>query len=116
MWRGETISIRIRKNYDLKVGGLRSKAWDEFSIDNEAAIAFVFTLWDHAAPEICPVWPGNPVTGHWGMPDPSTNTGTASNKLAALANTCSLLHHYIGKFLDLPKPHLDAKSVRYQVK
>jgi protein-tyrosine-phosphatase/DNA-binding transcriptional ArsR family regulator len=109
-------AIKILKNHGHKTAGLRSKSWDEFTGDSTATIDFVFTLCDDAAAETCPVWPGNPITEHWGMPDPSAATGTDGNKLAAFANTYSLLHHHVDKFVNLAKQDLDAKSMRRQVK
>ncbi len=109
-------AIKILKKHGHKTAGLRSKSWDEFTGDNATEIDFVFTLCDEAAAETCPVWPGNPITEHWGMPDPSTATGTDGNKLAAFANTYSLLHHHINKFVHLAKQDLDAKSMRRNVK
>ena len=116
--RGEVnpFAIKILKNHGHKTTGLRSKSWDEFTGDTPTDIDFVFTLCDEAAAETCPVWPGNPTTEHWGMPDPSAAAGTDSNKLAAFANTYSLLHHHISKFVKLAKQDLDAKSMRRQVK
>lgn len=116
--RGEVspFAIRILENHGHKTGGLRSKSWEEFTGEGKDDIDFVFTLCDDAAEETCPVWPGNPITEHWGMPDPSAVEGTEGNKLAAFANTYSLLHHHIDKFVHLAKEELDAKSMRRKVK
>jgi len=115
--RGEInpFAIRILKNFGHKTDKLRSKSWDEFTAANAPEIDFVFTLCDEAAAETCPVWPGNPITEHWGMPDPSRAEGTDSNKLAAFANTYSLLNHHIKKFTELAKRDLDEKSMRREV-
>lgn len=109
-------AIKILKNHGHKTAGLRSKSWDEFTGEGAPEIDFVFTLCDSAAAETCPVWPGNPITEHWGMPDPSAAEGTDSNKLAAFANTYSLLHYHISKFVGLAKQELDEKSMRRKVK
>ncbi len=116
--RGEVnpFALKILKNHGHKTQGLRSKSWDEFSGEGAPEIDFVFTLCDDAAAETCPVWPGNPITEHWGMPDPSKAEGTDSNKLAAFANTYSLLHYHVTKFVSLAKQDLDAKSMRRKVK
>ncbi|SDO02203.1 Protein-tyrosine-phosphatase [Filomicrobium insigne] len=108
-------AIKILKNYGLKTDGLRSKSWDEFTEPGAPEFDFVFTLCDEAAAETCPVWPGNPITEHWGMPDPSRTEGTDGNKLAAFANTYSLLHHHISNFTQLAKQDLDNKSMRRKV-
>lgn len=113
--RGEInpFAIKILRNFGHDADGLRSKSWDEFADGPE--FDFVFTLCDEAAAETCPVWPGNPITDHWGMSDPSRATGTDGVKLAAFANTYSLLHHHITSFIHLAKHELDAKSMRRKV-
>ena len=109
-------ALKILKNHGHEIDGLRSKSWDEFTGADAPEIDFVFTLCDDAAAETCPVWPGNPITEHWGMPDPSRAEGTDSNTLAAFANTYSLLHYHVEKFLSLAKQELDQKSMRRKVK
>lgn len=76
----------------------------------------MFTLCDEAAAESCPVWPGNPITEHWGMPDPSRVNGADGQKLAAFANTYSLLSYHITSFIQLARHELDAKSMRRKVR
>lgn len=105
-------AIKILQNSGVKTDGLRSKSWDEFTDPEGPKMDFIFTLCDEAAGETCPVWPGNPITEHWGMPDPSKVEGTDGNKLAAFANTYSLLHHHISKFVNLAKQDLDDMSLR----
>jgi protein-tyrosine-phosphatase/DNA-binding transcriptional ArsR family regulator len=116
--RGEVnpFALKILKNHGHGIAGLRSKSWDEFTGEGAPEIDFVFTLCDDAAAETCPVWPGNPITEHWGMPDPSKAEGSDSNKLAAFANTYSLLHYHVEKFVNLAKKDLDEKSMRRKVK
>lgn len=104
-------AIRILQNFGHDTSAVRSKSWDEFTGPGAPEIDFVFTLCDDAAAETCPVWPGKPITDHWGMPDPSRAEGTDSNKLAAFANTYSLLHHHISKFVQLAKADLDRMSM-----
>ena len=115
--RGEInpFALKILQNHGHKTSGLSSKSWDQFTGEGAPEIDFVFTLCDDAAAETCPVWPGNPITEHWGMPDPSRAEGTDGNKLAAFANTYSLLHHHIDKFVHLAKQDLDARSMRREV-
>lgn len=108
-------AIKILQNHGHQTEGLSSKSWDRFTGVDGPEIDFVFTLCDDAAAETCPVWPGNPITDHWGMPDPSRAEGTDGNKLAAFANTYSLLHHHIGKFVRMAKQDLDARSMRRNV-
>ncbi len=109
-------AIKILENHGHKTAALASKSWDDFTKPGAPQIDFVFTLCDSAAAETCPVWPGNPITEHWGMPDPSAAEGSDSQKLAAFANTYSLLHHHVDKFVHLAKQDLDAKSMRREVK
>lgn len=109
-------AIKILKNHGHKTDGLRSKSWDEFTGEGRGEIDFVFTLCDEAAAETCPVWPGNPITEHWGMPDPSAVQGSEGEKIAAFANAYSLLHHHIDKFVHMAKQDLDAISMRRKVK
>lgn len=109
--RGEInpLAIKILKNHGHDTDGLRSKSWDEFTDGPD--FDFVFTLCDEAAAETCPVWPGNPITEHWGMPDASRAAGSDGQKPAAFANTYSLLHHHITNFVQLTKRELDRKSI-----
>lgn len=109
------LAIEILKNHNHKTDGLRSKSWDEFSKAGAAEMDFVFTLCDDAAKDSCPILPGKAATDHWGMMDPSMVEGSDSKKLAAYANTYSLLHHHISKLLDLAKSDLDEKSMRNRV-
>lgn len=108
-------ALKILQNFGHDTSGLRSKSWDEFTGPEAPPIDFVFTLCDDAAAETCPVWPGKPITDHWGMPDPSRADGTDSNKLAAFANTYSLLHHHISKFVQFAKADLDRMSMAERV-
>ncbi|KUO68796.1 MAG: hypothetical protein APF80_03540 [Alphaproteobacteria bacterium BRH_c36] len=116
--RGEInpLAIRILQNHGHKTDGLHSKSWDAFTGSGKDEIDFVFTLCDDAAAENCPVWPGNPITEHWGMRDPSKQEGSNSKKLGAFADTYSLLYHHIDKFVQMAKPDLDANSMRGRVK
>ncbi len=98
------------ENYDLS--GLRSKSWDEFSGQNAPEIDFVFTVCDNAAGETCPLWPGQPVTAHWGLPDPAAVTGSEAETRLAFADTLDELTRRIGKFCDLPVETLDTEALR----
>ncbi|MBU1209645.1 MAG: metalloregulator ArsR/SmtB family transcription factor [Alphaproteobacteria bacterium] len=116
--RGEInpFAIRILQNHGHKTEGLRSKSWDAFAGPGNDEIDFVYTLCDDAAAESCPVWPGNPITEHWGMRDPSKQEGSDLKKLGAFADTYSLLYHHIDKFVQMAKHDLDARSMRRKVK
>lgn len=92
--------------------GLRSKSWDEFASPSAVPLDFVFTLCDSAANEVCPIWPGQPMTAHWGMPDPAALTGSDAVRYAAFAETYRLLNQRIGIFTALPIPSLDRLSLQ----
>ncbi|MGH8495827.1 MAG: arsenate reductase ArsC [Gammaproteobacteria bacterium] len=98
------------EGYD--VSELRSKSWDEFTGDAAPQFDFVFTLCDSAAAEPCPVWPGQPVTAHWGLPDPATLEGREAVKHAAFADTLRMLNNRIRLFLSLPLARLDRLSLQ----
>ena len=87
--------------------GLRSKSWDEFSGPDAPEIDFVFTVCDNAAGEICPIWPGHPMTAHWGIEDPSLVEGTGIQKEAAFATAFRYLKNRISVFLALPIEKID---------
>ena len=97
-------------NYD--VTGLRSKSWEEFSGPDAPQLDFVFTVCDNAANEVCPVWPGQPMTAHWGLPDPSAAEGTESERRFAFADTHRMLFQRIGIFTNLPLASLDKFSLQ----
>ncbi len=96
-------------------GGLRSKSWDEFAGPDAVPLDFVFTLCDSGANEVCPIWPGQPMTAHWGMPDPAAATGSDAVRFAAFADTYRLLSQRIGIFTSLPIASLDRLSLQRRV-
>jgi arsenate reductase (thioredoxin) len=97
-------------NYD--VTNLRSKSWEEFSGPDAPKLDFVFTVCDDAANEVCPVWPGQPMTAHWGLPDPSAAAGTEPERRFAFADTHRMLYQRIGIFVNLPLASLDKLSLQ----
>jgi arsenate reductase len=82
--------------------GLRSKSWDEFSKPDAPGMDFVFMVCDNAANEVCPIWPGHPITAHWGVPDPAAVTGTKEEVQKAFREAFILLDHRIDLFVSLP--------------
>lgn len=96
--------------------GLRSKSWSEFTGPDAPSLDFVFTVCDNAAGEACPVWPGQPMTAHWGVPDPSSVQGSEAEKRAAVAEVCRMLHRRIGIFVNLPIASLDRLSLQAQLR
>jgi arsenate reductase (thioredoxin) len=91
---------------------LRSKSWDEFARASAPPLHFVFTVCDNAANEPCPVWPGQPMTAHWGLPDPAAATGNEAERRLAFAETLRMLNHRIGAFVSLPIQSLDRLSLQ----
>jgi len=107
------IDILERLHYD--VSGLRSKTWTEFTGQDGPKLDFAFTLCDDAAAEECPVWPGQPMTAHWGMPDPAAKKGTIAEMHYAFADTMRMLTNRINIFISLPMKSLDALSLQKQL-
>jgi len=95
--------------------GLRSKAWDEFSLPSAPKLDFVFTVCDNAANEVCPVWPGQPLTAHWGVPDPAAVRGTAADVERAFRDAFFTLERRISLFLLLPLSSLDRLAIKKQI-
>ena len=87
--------------------GLRSKSWDEFAIAGGPQMDFVFTVCDQAAGEVCPIWPGQPVSAHWGIPDPAAVQGSDAEKMQAFREALRMLSNRISVFLELPFDKLD---------
>jgi len=95
--------------------GLRSKGWEEFTRERNPDapdLEFVFTVCDNAAGEVCPIWPGQPMTAHWGVPDPALATGSAAEIAVAFADTYRMLGNRISLFLNLPMASLDRLALQ----
>lgn len=99
----------------LPTEGLRSKSWDEFEQPGAPQLDFVFTVCDNAAKEVCPVWPGQPITAHWGIPDPAEVRGTPEAVDRAFREAYFLLDRRISLFLSLPLATLDAMALRKEL-
>jgi len=99
----------------LSTDGLRSKSWDEFAKPGAPRMDFVFTVCDNAASEVCPVWPGQPMTAHWGVPDPAAVAGTPEQIERAFREAFVTLDRRIGLFLSLPLATLDTLAVKKEV-
>ena len=91
---------------------LRSKSWDEFAAEGAPELDFVFTVCDNAAGEVCPIWPGQPMTAHWGVPDPAAVEGSESEIAAAFATAYRQLNNRIEVFINLPITSLDRLSLQ----
>lgn len=90
----------------------RSKSWDEFAGPDAPPLDFVFTVCDNAAGEVCPIWPGQPMTAHWGIPDPAAATGTEAEIALAFTEAARLLRNRISLFIELPFQALDRMSLQ----
>jgi len=112
--RGEVhpYALDLMRELSYDTSDLRSKSWDEFATPDAPAIDFVFTVCDNAANEVCPVWPGQPMTAHWGVPDPSAATGTEAERRFAFADTHRMLFQRITIFTNLPIDSLDKLSLQ----
>jgi arsenate reductase (thioredoxin) len=106
------LALQMLRNAHFDVSNLRSKPWDEFARPNAPNLDFVFTVCDNAAKEICPIWPGQPMTAHWGLPDPAKAEGTDAEKAAAFADTMRMLNQRIGIFVSLPLDKLSKLSLQ----
>jgi arsenate reductase (thioredoxin) len=95
--------------------GLRSKSWDEFAAPNAPPIQFIFTVCDNAANEVCPIWPGHPMTAHWGVADPAAVSGTPEEIDRAFRDAFTILDRRIGLFLSLPMFLLENLALKQQL-
>jgi arsenate reductase len=95
-------TIQLLQSLGYDTSGYRSKSWDEFARAGEPKFDFVFTVCDHAAAEACPVWPGQPITAHWGIADPAEAVGTPAEIALAFKEAYRLLNQWIGIFTSLP--------------
>jgi protein-tyrosine-phosphatase len=105
-----TLELLRRMNFD--VSGMRSKSWLEFAGPNAPKLDFVFTVCDNAANETCPVWPGQPMTAHWGVPDPAAAAGNEAEVRLAFADSFRMLNNRISIFVSLPLRSLDQLSLQ----
>jgi len=108
-------ALRQLEAAHLPIAGLRSKSWDEFARPDAPQLDFVFTVCDNAANEVCPVWPGQPMTAHWGIPDPAAVQGTLEQLPKAFREAFFLLDRRISLFLSLPLATLDRFSLKKEI-
>jgi arsenate reductase len=108
-------ALRQLEAAHLPTLGLRSKSWDEFAKPDAPRLDFVFTVCDNAANEVCPVWPGQPMTAHWGIPDPAAVQGTRQQVEKAFREAFFLLDRRISLFLSLPLTTLDQLSLKKEI-
>jgi arsenate reductase (thioredoxin) len=108
-------AVRQLESAHLPNTGLRSKNWDEFAKPGSPKLDFVFTVCDNAAKEVCPVWPGQPISAHWGVPDPAAVQGTAAEVERAFREAFFILDRRISLFLSLPLGSLDSLALKNEV-
>jgi len=106
------LALQVLEQHRIPIEGLRSKAWDEFALPGAPNLNFVFTVCDRAAQEVCPVWPGQPMTAHWGVPDPATADGSDDDKRKAFLAAFTALNRRISLFTSLPLHKLDPLALK----
>lgn len=105
-------ALGLLKAQNYLTGGFRSKSWEEFSGPETPHLDFVFTVCDNAASEVCPIWPGQPVTAHWGVPDPAAAEGSEAQIGLAFADAFRMLNNRINLFVNLPLASLDRLALQ----
>ncbi len=112
--RGEVhpYAVDLLTELDYPTDALRSKSWDEFAAAGAPTLDFVFTVCDNAASETCPIWPGQPMSAHWGIPDPAAAQGTEAEKRLAFADAYRMMNNRITAFISLPIASLDRLSLK----
>ncbi|AJX95757.1 arsenate reductase ArsC [Burkholderia pseudomallei] len=116
--KGEVNPFALRElaRWHLPTDGYRSKSWDEFAAPGAPTLDFVFTVCDKAAGEVCPVWPGQPISAHWGVPDPADVEGSDEKKLQAMHDVALTLKRRIDLLLSLPLTKLDNVALQKSVR
>ena len=109
-------ALRLLDQLDYDTGAFRSKSWDEFAAADAPKFDFIITVCDSAAGESCPVWPGKPMTAHWGLPDPAAVAASDAEAAAAFADTYRMLTNRIELFLSLPLHSIDAISLQNRMR
>jgi arsenate reductase len=108
-------ALRQIASAGFSIEGLRSKSWDEFAQPGASLFNFVFTVCDNAAKEVCPIWPGQPITAHWGVPDPAAVRGTPQEIDRAYAHAFSTLDRRIALLLSLPLASLGSLAIKQRL-
>ena len=110
------MSLQLLQKLGHDTAFARSKSWDEFAVPGAPKMDFVFTVCDNAANESCPVWPGQPMTAHWGVPDPAAAEGTDAEKHLAFAEAYRQLSNRLSAFLSLPLASIDRMSLQTKLR
>ena len=110
------LAVELLKDEGLPTEGLRSKPWDEFAVSDAPVMDFVFTVCDDAAGEVCPIWPGQPMTAHWGIEDPAAVVGRPVEQRAAFVQALRYIRNRIAAFVALPVASLDRMTLQSRVR
>jgi len=108
-------AVELLRRQAFDTDALRSKSWNEFAAPGAPQLDFVFTVCDNARGEVCPIWPGQPMTAHWGMPDPAAAEGNEAERRLAFVETLRMLNNRVGAFVNLPLKSLDKLSLQKQI-
>jgi len=110
------LALKVLAHSKVPTDGFRSKSWDEFAVQGAPQMDFVFTVCDQAAGEVCPLWPGQPVTAHWGLPDPAAVEGSDEAKTKAFLDTLVTMKRRIELLLSLPVHSLQRQAIQQRVR
>jgi arsenate reductase len=110
------LALALLERSELPTRNLRSKPWDEFALPGAPAMDFVFTVCDNAAGEVCPIWPGHPMTAHWGVPDPAAVEGTEVEQMNAFREAFRMLGRRVELFMALPIEALDRLALGNKIR
>lgn len=110
------MALHVLKMLNHDISGFRSKSWEEFAQEGAPPLDFVFTVCDNAANEVCPIWPGQPMTAHWGLPDPAAVEGSDALVAAAFEDTYRMLRNRISLFCALPLSEIDGMSLQTRLR
>ena len=113
--RVNPLALALLEEIRLPTAGLRSKSWDEFAAPGAPQLDFIITVCDNAAGEVCPVWPGKPLTAHWGVEDPAAVTGSENERREAIRRTLMVLENRIRLFTSLPLAAIDRMSLHFHL-
>lgn len=106
------LTIETLRTAGMPIDGYRSKSWDEFAVPGAPHMDFVFTVCDSAAGETCPIWPGHPMSAHWGFPDPAAAQGSHAERMAVFLDVFKQIQRRIGVFVELPLTSLDKLALK----
>ena len=109
-------ALHVLETAGLPTDGLRSKSWDEFAVPGAPELDFIFTVCDNAANETCPIWPGHPMTAHWGIPDPAAALGSEAERQVAFLDTVRMLRNRISLFIALPIEAIDSMALERRLR